>query len=249
MDLYESARLAHISIGVVVLASFWAAALAPKGGRLHRRWGRAYVLSMAALLAATLVIAAGSAAAGNPMRAVFNVYVTMVSVASVWMAWSSIAHKGDIGRYLRWPYKLICCTLGVYGLALLALVPKMGIPSRMAMVGAFALLGLSIAAAMAWRWRRGADRARWWLSEHLTAMAINFAATHASFSILALGAVIPALKEPWTRTAILVGWMTSALLVRLWAGRRFLQAPSGPAGTDAAPPLPASALIGRWVGR
>lgn len=243
MDLYESARIAHIAIGFVVLASFWTAALAPKGGRLHRRGGRVYVYSMAALLAATMVLAAGSVAAGNPMRAVFNVYVSMVSVAAVWMAWSSIANQRDIGRYLSWPYKLICCTLGAYGLALLALVPKMGIPARMAMVGAFALLGISIAAAMAWRWRRGADHTRWWLSEHLTAMGINFAATHASFSILALGAVFPALKDPWTRTAILAAWMTSALLVRLWAGRRFL--PSRPAPRDdAAARLPTSALVG-----
>jgi hypothetical protein len=245
MDLYESARVAHISIGTVVLASFWAAALAPKGGRRHRRSGRTYVFSMAALLAATLVIAAGSVVAGNPMRAVFNVYVSLVSVASVWMAWSSIAHKHDIGLYLRWPYKLICCTLGAYGLILLALAPKMETPARMAMVGAFALLGLSIAAAMAWRWRRGADHVRWWLSEHLTAMGINFAATHASFSILAMGAVFPALKEPWTRTAVLVAWMTSALVVRLWAGRRFLQAPAGPARGGTAAPLAASAMTGR----
>jgi hypothetical protein len=137
-----------------------------------------------------------------------------------------VAHRGDFGRYLRWPYKTICCALGAYGLALLLLVPKMGAPARMALVGAFALLGLSIAAAMAWRWRRGADHAQWWLSEHLTAMGINFAATHASFSILAMSAVFPALKEPWTRTAILVAWMSSALAVRLWAGRRFLRARS-----------------------
>jgi len=226
MDLFESARLAHIAIGTSVLSSFWGAAVATKGGALHKRCGRVYVFSMAALLASTLLIAAGSVALGNPMRAVFNVYVSLVSVASVWMAWSSIAHKGDIRLYLRRPYKLICCVLGAYGLALLALIGKMGVPARMAMVAAFALLGLSIAAAMAWRWWRRDDHPRWWLSEHLTAMGINFAATHASFSILALSALFPALKEPWTRTAILVAWMSSALVVRLWAGRRFSLPPS-----------------------
>lgn len=223
MDLYESARLAHIAVGTVVLASFWGAALARKGSVPHRRFGRVYVLAMAVLLAATLVIATGSVMAGNPMRAVFNVYVSLISVASVWMAWSSIAHRDDFTRYRGWPYKLICVALGGYGLFLLSAVPKMGIPARMAMVTAFAVLGLSIAGAMAWRLVRGADHARWWLSEHLTAMGINFAATHASFSILAMSMVFPALKEPWTRTAILVGWMTSALVVRLWAGRRFLR--------------------------
>jgi hypothetical protein len=223
MDVYESARLAHIAVGTVVLASFWGAAWARKGSLPHRRFGRVYVYAMVALLGATLVLATGSVLAGDPRRAVFNVYVSLISVASVWMAWSSIAYRNDFARYRGWPYKLICFALGGYGLFLLTLVPKMGIPARMAMVSAFAVLGLSIAGAMAWRLARGADHARWWLSEHLTAMGINFAATHASFSILALSAVWPALKEPWTRTAILVAWMSSALVVRLWAGRRFLR--------------------------
>jgi hypothetical protein len=90
------------------------------------------------------------------------------------------------------------------------------------MVAAFAVLGLSIAAAMARRLVKRNDSPRWWLAEHLTGMGINFAATHASFSILAGSSVFPALKEPWVRTGILVAWMCSALVVRLWAGRRFL---------------------------
>jgi hypothetical protein len=223
MDLFESARAVHVGIGVMVLGTFWTAALAPKGGTWHRRGGRVYVWAMAALLAATLVMSAGMVQAGTPMRAVFDVYVSLISVASVWMAWSSVRQRQHIQRYLGWPYRAICLLLGGYALFLLALVPKMGSPARMAMVAAFAVFGLVIAGAMVWRWMRRDDHEQWWLSEHLTAMAVNFAATHASFSILAGGSVFPALKEPWLRTAILVAWMVSALLVRLWAGRRFLR--------------------------
>ena len=225
MDLFESARAVHIGIGVVVLASFWTAALAPKGDTWHRRGGRVYVWAMAALLAATGVMSVGMVKAGTPLRAVFDVYVSLISVASVWMAWSSVRHREHIQRYLGWPYRALCLLLGGYAVFLLALVPRMGAPARMAMVGAFAVLGLVVAGAMVWRWVRRDDHRQWWLSEHLTAMALNFAATHASFSILAGGALFPALKEPWTRTAILVSWMLSALVVRVWAGRRFLGKP------------------------
>lgn len=242
MELFELARLAHIAVGTVVLASFWGAALARKGSDRHRRLGRVYVLAMGALLAATLVLAAGSVVSGAPMRAVFNVYVSLISVASVWMAWTSIARRHDVDRYRSWTYKAICFTLGGYGLFLLASVPRMGLPARMAMVTAFAVLGLTIAGAMAWRLVRGADHPRWWLSEHLTAMSINFAATHASFSILALSAVFPALQEPWMRTAVLVGWMSSALVVRVWAGRRFLP----PHGRSLTAPLGGAADGGTW---
>ena len=225
MDLFESARAVHIGIGVVVLGAFWTAALAPKGDTWHRRGGRVYVWAMAALLAATGVMSVGMVKAGTPLRAVFDVYVSLISVASVWMAWTSVRHRQHIGRYLGWTYRALCLLLGGYALFLLTLVPKMGVPARMAMVGAFAVLGLVVAGAMVWRWVRRDDHKQWWLSEHLTAMALNFAATHASFSILAGGALFPALKEPWVRTAILVSWMVSALVVRVWAGRRFLRQP------------------------
>lgn len=237
MDLFESARAVHIAIGVLVLAAFWTATLAAKGSTWHRRGGRVYVSAMAGLLAATGVMSAGMVKGGTPLRAVFDVYVSLISVASVWMAWSSVRHQQHIERYLGWPYRAICLLLGGYAIFLLALVPRMGVPARMAMVSAFALLGLAIAGAMAWRWVRRDDHSRWWLSEHLTAMAVNFAATHASFSILAGGSVYPALKEPWVRTAILVSWMLSALVVRLWAGRRFLTtADPTRTGSQVAPP-------------
>ncbi|KNZ33556.1 MAG: hypothetical protein AD742_05120 [Methylibium sp. NZG] len=222
MELFETARAVHIATGTVVLASFWGAAYATKGSPQHRVIGRVYVIAMAILLSITLVMAAGMVQSGMGMRAVFNVYVTFISVASVWMAWRSIVDKGDVDRYRGWSYKVICAVLGGYAIFLMTVIPKMGSPARMAMVFAFATLGLVTAGAMAWRIVRGADHPRWWLSEHLTAMALNFGATHASFSILALGAIFPALKEPWTRTAILAGWMLAALAVRVWAGRRFL---------------------------
>jgi hypothetical protein len=236
MSVFQLALDAHILVGTVVLASFWTAALAAKGSTVHRRAGRAYALAMAALLAVTLVMTVGMVLGGDPRRAMFNVYVSLISVVSVWIAWSSVRFKDDIRRYLGWPYKLLFGALLAYGLFVLSLAPRMPSPARSAMVAAFAVLGLSIAAAMAWRLLKRNDSPRWWLAEHLTGMGINFAATHASFSILAGSSVFPALKEPWVRTGILVAWMSSALFVRLWAGRRFLgQGATGRLAIGAAP--------------
>jgi hypothetical protein len=222
MNLFETSRLAHIAVGTVVLTSFWWAAAARKGGDRHRAAGRVYAIAMAMLLAFTLAMAAGSALGGNSMRAVFNVYVSLISIASVWMAWRSIQDRDDIDRYRGPACKLLCAVLGCYAIFLIVLVPRMGEPARMAMVAAFAVLGLTTAGTLLHRIVRGATHPRWWLSDHLTAMALNFGATHASFSILGLGALFPVVKEPWMRTGILVSWMLAALFARLWAGRRFL---------------------------
>jgi hypothetical protein len=239
MNLFEYARLAHIVVGVAVLATFWRAALAAKGGTVHRRFGKFYLVAMTALLALTLTMAAGMAQAGQGMRAVFNVYVALISVASVWMAWRSIADRHNVDAYRGWACRALCAALGCYGIFLLVMIPKMGTPARMAMVFAFAVLGLTVFVALLRRIVKGADHARWWLSEHLTAMALNFAATHASFTILGLGAVLPQVKEPWTRTAILASWMITAGIVRWWAGRRFMKQPL-PAERPMAPGFAAS---------
>ena len=229
MELFETARALHIALGVLVLASFWSAAAVRKGSRRHRRMGRAFLVSTSALLAVTLVMAAGMAVGGQGKRAMFNVYVTLISVTSVWIAWRCIEDRSDVDRYRGLVCKLLCGLLGGYGLFVLSLAPRMDHPARVAMVAAFALLGLAVSASLLWRIVRGADHPRWRLSEHLTGMALNFGATHASFSILGLGLLVPQVKEPWTRTAILVSWMLSALVVRLWAGRRFLRSIDGTA--------------------
>jgi len=223
MELFETARAVHIAFGVLVLASFWSAAVLPKGSRLHRRAGQAFLWATALLLAVTLVMAAGMAASAQGKRALFNVYVSLITVTSVWIAWRSIEDRSDVDRYRGPVCKLLCGLLGGYGLFVLSLAPLMDHPARTALVAAFALLGLAVSASLLWRIVRGADHPHWWLSEHLTGMALNFAATHASFSILGLGVLLPQVKAPWTRTAILVGWMLSALFLRLWAGRRFLR--------------------------
>jgi uncharacterized membrane protein len=247
MSVFRIALNAHILIGIVVLAGFWTAALATKGSTLHRRAGRIYVAAMAALLAVTLVMTVGMVLDGDPRRAMFNVYVTLISVVSVWMAWSSIAWRHDIRRYLGWPYRLLFGALAAYGLFVLSLAPRMPHSARMAMVTAFGVLGLSIATAMAWRLCKRDDSPSWWLAEHLTAMGVNFAATHASFSLLAGGSVFPVLKDPWVRTAVLVAWMSSALWVRLWAGRRFLAPHNWPRqakGAKATQPRSGAVTIG-----
>lgn len=222
LSVLDLARTAHILVGVAALATFWSAALAPKGGGWHRRMGRGYVVSMSALLSITLVMAAGMVAAGQGLRAVFNVYVALISICSVWMSWRSIRARNDVDAYRGLTCKLLCVVMGLYGGFLLAMAPRMDIPARMVMAAAFALLGLTISVWLARRIWLGADHPRWWLSEHLTGMALNFGATHASFSILGLGLWLPAVKEPWSRTTIVIGWILAALVLRLWAGRRFL---------------------------
>jgi hypothetical protein len=223
MGIFEASRSIHILFGFLALVGFWGAALATKGSGRHRWFGRLYLGVMTVLLTVTMVMAAGMVIADEGKRATFNIYISLISITSVWMAWRSIQDRDNIRAYCGLGFKLLCVLLGGYALFLLLVItPRVGPPAVKAMIVSFATLGLITCGAMVYRMVRGANHPRWWLSEHLTAMALNFGATHASMSVLGLGVLIPAVKEPWMRTAIITGWMLAALAVRIWAGRRFL---------------------------
>jgi hypothetical protein len=224
MTLFVIPKYTHILFGFLALVGFWGAAIAAKGSTKHRRFGRFYVVVMAILLSVTLIMAVGMVLTDQGKRATFNVYITLVAATSVWMAWRSIVDRDNVNAFRGIVCKTLCAVLTGYALFLLFVIaPKVEPFAVKVMVVAFAALGLATAGSLLYRIIRGADHEQWWLSDHLTAMALNFGATHSSMTILGLGSIVPALKDTVARTTILIGWIIAALLVRLWAGRRFLK--------------------------
>jgi|GEM_PF-5312208 len=112
MTLFELSRYTHILLGFLALAGFWGAAFARKGSARHRRVGRFYLVVMALLLAVTLVMAVGMVISDQGKRATFNVYITLVTVCSVWMAWRSIGDRDDVNAYVASPAKRCVRCLG-----------------------------------------------------------------------------------------------------------------------------------------
>ena len=224
MSLFEIPKYIHILFGFLALVGFWGAALATKGSTRHRRFGRFYVIVMAILLSVTLIMAIGMVITDQGKRATFNVYITLVAATSVWMAWRSIVDRDNVNAFRGTVCKTLCALLTVYAAFLLfVIVPKVEPVAVKVMVVAFAALGLATSGSLLYRIVRGADHTQWWLSDHLTAMALNFGATHSSMTILGLGSLLPAVKDPAIRTTILICWIVAALAVRLWAGQRFLK--------------------------
>ncbi len=224
MSLFLMSKYVHIALGFLALVGFWGAAMQAKGSTRHKWFGRRYLIVMATLLATTLIMAVGMVISDQGKRATFNVYITLVAATSVWMAWRSIVDRNNVNAFRGIACKSLCAVLTVYALFLLfVIVPKVEPMAVKGMVVAFSVLGLTTSGSLLYRIVRGADHKQWWLSDHLTAMALNFGATHSSMTILGLSSLVPAVNDPGMRTAILIFWMVAALLARIWAGRRFLK--------------------------
>jgi hypothetical protein len=224
MSLFEVSKTIHILLGFLALVGFWGAAMTTKGSTLHRRFGTVYLVVMTLLLTVTMVMAFGMVVIKQGNRATFNIYITLVAATSVWMAWRTIADRNNVNAYRGIVCKALCAVLMAYALFLLfIIVPRVEPFAVKVMVCAFSVLGLTTSGSLLYRIVRGADHSQWWMSDHLTAMALNFGATHSSMTILGLSSLVPAVNDPAMRTTILICWMVAALIVRLWAGKRFLK--------------------------
>lgn len=215
MGLFELGRLLHSGVGLVVLASFWVAALATKGGLVHRRAGKLYLVALLAVVSLSTLMVAGRAVEGDTGMAIFLAFlISMVGTAS-WLMWLSVGGRRDPGELTGTTYRCLASWLIVAGVALFGLGVARGRPLTMFL----SLLGVGFGANM-WRLvltprRRG----RGWLAHHLNGVMLNFIATHDSFLALGVGTVVPELREGLPRMMIAVGLTVLAISWRTWVGR------------------------------
>jgi hypothetical protein len=216
MDLFDLGRVLHSAAGVAALASFWTAALARKGGRIHRRAGRIYLISLIVVMLLSTLMVVGRAVRGEPGVAVFLAFLISLVGAASWLMWGSIRYRRDPARLVNGAYRGLASWLIVAGLAMFALGVSSGVALRMFL----SLVGIGFGVNM-WRLALAADRGgRWWLAQHMNGVALNFIATHDSFIALGLGSIIPEIRASVPRMLVAVSVTVVAIGVRVWAGRQ-----------------------------
>lgn len=216
MDLFDLGRMLHSSAGIVALASFWTAAFAQKGGWLHRRAGKTYLLSLIVVLLFSTLMVAGRAMRGEPAVAVFLAFLISLVGSASWLMWGSIRYRRDPARLVNGLYRGLASWLIVAGLAMFAFGVSTGVALRMFL----SLLGIGFGVNM-WRLALVADRGgRWWLAQHMNGVTLNFIATHDSFIALGLGSVVPEIRQSVPRMLVAVSLTVIAISVRVWAGRQ-----------------------------
>jgi len=215
MGLFELGRLLHSAIGVVALVAFWRAALAPKGGEVHRRAGRVYLIALLGVMTLSGLMVAGKALQGDPALAIFLAFlVSLVGTAS-WLMWFSVRRRREPERFLGGTYRGLATWLAAAGVALFGLGVARGLP----LVMFLSLLGVGFGANM-WRLALAPVRdPRWWLAHHMNGAMLNFIATHDSFLALGVGTVVPELRQPVPRMLVAVGVTVAGLLLRAWSAR------------------------------
>lgn len=218
-DAYAVVKWLHIGLGAVALAGFWGAGLSRKGGALHRRAGRAFLLAMAGILVTGVPMAGYALHRGQPFTALFLAYLLVIAATGVWAGWRAIADQGDVRAYTGPVFVALAVASFAGGAAMLALGLIKGQPLPIG----FSAIGLGIGASML-RKRLNRDalaaRPRWWMSEHYNAMIGNGVAVHIAFLGIGLPRLLPMLGGATLQQLVWFGPLALALAAKLWVDRR-----------------------------
>jgi len=222
----------HVIVGSLVLVFFWRTILAVKGGAVHRRNGRRYLLFLLPLLLSVVPISL-TYVNGDPARLVQLVYLSLVVAAAGWTAWRAVRDRDDPARFRGPVFRAIAVALTAAALALFAI----GIVERSVLSLGFAIMGIVYGGAMIGHLGRPPAQ-DWWLSWHLNGVSLLFAATHASFLGLTLRTLFPEQAGETMHAFSQLGTIAFAWGLRQWLGWRYAHlaggAPVGPARPAAA---------------
>jgi uncharacterized membrane protein len=223
MDSYRILVIAHVAAGTVALLAYWSAAIARKGGRLHRRVGQAYLLAMVAVLATSVVLAGTFFARGQAGIGTFLAYLALLTATACWQGWTAVRRK-DAAEFHGRGYTLLAWSNMVAGLATLWAGLALGHPLLLVFCWIGILAG-AVGLLQQRRFRAGrglaVENRRWWLREHFQSMLGTGVATHVAF--LAIG--LNRLLSPFgVQAPQLLAWLLPvavAVGAGMWLDRRY----------------------------
>lgn len=209
---YLTTKYLHAGLGVLALLSFWTAALARKGGPLHKRAGKLYVLAMAGLLLPALPLSGLAFEFVGAAFGLFLCYLLLITATALWRAWTAVRRKRDFRAYADAAFR----RLGWANLGAGAAILGVGAATAQPVLLGFSLVGILGGRGMLQLAAQGPAEPRWWLREHLNAMLGCGVATHIAFLLIGLPRLLPASWNGPTLNTF--GWL-APLLVAAIAGR------------------------------
>ena len=222
MNTYEKIKLVHMTIGAVALIAFWVAAIARKGGPVHRAAGKVYLLTLICVMVSTLPFVAVSASEGRVSQVMLLSYLLLITLTAAWLTWRSLRDRRDFSRFTGIFFRGLATAIALFGAVILCLSTTTGSASRSVFLAGVSLIGIITGSNMLMLSRTGGADKRWWLAQHLNGAAINFAATHASFFGIGLARLLPELRGNWLHTFSQLSILALALVLRIWIGPRYL---------------------------
>lgn len=214
----EPAYLLHAVAGSIAIILYWATIAQRKGSGPHRRYGKMFLIVLAAVILTVGGIFFLSSRVFAAPEIVQFVYLSLCVYAVGTTAYTAIGLKDRLEAFRGLRFKLT----GIAAFAMALVVLAAGIATANPLPMIFSVIGLSYGGAMIrFAFMRAEAHPRWSLIWHLNGMCFLFDAIHGTIFAVAWRAYVDPTVGDGFSTLVHVGTMGIALAMRLWFGRRF----------------------------
>lgn len=202
LHLFETLIVLHIVFGAPGLISFWVPVIGKKGSRLHKAWGKAFVIMM--LITASCAVGMATLTIMDPVhthpkliehaelsdpvliRGIFGwmmLYLAILTINLTWYGWLCIRNRGAHSSNRAWHNMLL------QALLLIASVncAWQGWLIQQPMMMGISMVGFATVATNLWFMLRLSPGPLEWLTEHIKALVGTGISVYTAF--FAFGAV------------------------------------------------------------
>ncbi len=95
-SIIKSLLFIHISAGAISLVLFWLPVITKKGGKLHNRMGKAYVMAMWVVVGSAFLLSVKNLIIQNYLAAAFLGFLSVLTSAPLWYAKAILNYKKEI---------------------------------------------------------------------------------------------------------------------------------------------------------
>jgi hypothetical protein len=214
---YDHSLWAHIGVGSLALALFWATLLSAKGSLRHRRSGRPFFVAMLATVLTVPPVVLLRPVPFDPGWVVTLVYLSACVGTVVTVAWTAIRWKTEPERFRGPHFRLLGPLLLVLGIVVLVA----GLVKRDPVAAVLSWVGLAYGGAMIHFARSRLPLHRqWWLSWHVNGVLGLFTAVHGTLGFVVWRALVASDATRADAAAWHAGVLVVALLMRQFIGRQ-----------------------------
>jgi hypothetical protein len=214
---FELAQAAHVGVGSVSLALYWAALLQRKGSAPHKRAGRAFFITLLLVALSVGPLLLWRPGPFNPAYVVQFSYLSLCLLTVTILGWTAIRWKHDPERFRGWHFRI----LGFVLLLLGAVVLAAGLASGDPLPTVLSWVGLVVGSLMLrFAWLRAPLHPLWWLNWHISAICLLFTAVHGTFLFVVWRWAVAPEAGREVAAGFQLGVLAVAVAMRVVLGRR-----------------------------
>jgi hypothetical protein len=170
----------HIFFAFGSLIIFWIPVFTKMGGDMHRKTGKAYVISMWVVVITSVWLSINNIIEGHYNFSIFLGFIALITANPLWYGIAILKHKKGLTKSYNRKQMAFNLLILVCGGALLVLGLTIGVENGGVLMIIFGILGLTTAGTVIKDLRKPPTASNW-LITHLRGMVISGIATYTAF--------------------------------------------------------------------